>query len=150
MTHLTAPEVLNDLIEVNNSRIARYEAAMTHIDPRDTELRFLFASIIGESHQNKIYLATELHAMGEHIDLSPARRGEVFARYQQMLPAANTADRDQLLAFSEAVEAAVLEAYHAAHQSEDLAAYLKDILTDHESRIDTFRHAILVMRDHTD
>jgi hypothetical protein len=149
MTNLTAPEVLNDLIEVNNSRITRYEAALAHLEPGDTELRFLFATIIGESHQNKIYLATELQAMGEQIDLSPARRGAIFKQYQQLLPSGNGSARDELLELSDSIEAAVLHAYQTAHSSEDLAAYLKDILTEHETQIDGFRHAILVLRDQT-
>ena len=149
MTNLTAPEVLNDLIEVNNARITRYEAALTHLEPGDSELRFLFATIIGESHQNKIFLATELQAMGEQIDLSPSRRGPIFKRYQDLLPPTNGSARNELLELSDNIEAAVLDAYQCARGSEDVATYLKDILTEHEAQIDAFRHAIFVLRDQT-
>ncbi len=149
MTNLTTPEVLNDLIEVNNSRITWYENALILLEQGDTELRFLFATIIGESHQNKIFLATELQAMGEQIDLSPARRGIIYQTFQTLLPVLSGSTRDQILQYSDCVEAAVLHAYNGAHRSEDVATYLKDILSEHESQTDAFRHTILILRDQT-
>jgi hypothetical protein len=44
-------EVLNDLIQINNDRIAGYEKAIRETKPEDDDLKVLFATMIAESHR---------------------------------------------------------------------------------------------------
>ena len=45
--------VLNDLIQINNDRIVGYERAMKELKDEDADLKVLFTTMIGESHQYK-------------------------------------------------------------------------------------------------
>ncbi|RYG50579.1 MAG: hypothetical protein EOO01_10385, partial [Chitinophagaceae bacterium] len=111
MTNQTAAEVLNDLIEVNTERIVRYEQLIASMDPSETGLRFLFARLIGESHQNKINLATELQAMCAPIDLSPANRGLVYETARQYMTKIDERSRIRILEQADTCEDAALRAY---------------------------------------
>ena len=147
MTELTAAEVLNDLIQVNNERISRYERLIAALSPSDGELRFLFARIIGESHQNKITLATELQAMGESIDLSPLKRGKVYQVALANMNNFGEGSRLNILDQTDTCETAVLLGYDFSLRSEDVAAYLRDLLIEHQSRIRASHQHIKVLKD---
>ena len=149
MTDQTAAEVLNDLIELNNERISRYERLIASLSPADNELRFLMARIIGESHQNKITLATELQAMGESIDLSPLKRGKIYQLALAKMNHPQDGNRLNILEHTEVCETAVLMGYDFSLQAEDVAAYLRDLLTEHRSRIRESHHLIKVLKDQT-
>jgi hypothetical protein len=149
MTDQTAAEVLNDLIEINNERISRYERLIAALSPADSELRFLFARIIGESHQNKITLATELQAMGESIDLSPLKRGKVYQVAIENMNNFGDGNRLNILDHTDICETAVLIGYDFSLQAEDVAAYLRDLLTEHRSRVSESQHQIKVLKDQT-
>jgi uncharacterized protein (TIGR02284 family) len=151
MINQSAAQVLNDLIQVNNERIIRYETLISALPNADEELRFLFAKIIGESHQNKIILATELQAMGEAIELAPEKRGKVYeATVRDLYPAGHVVNnRLNALEHSDACEGAVLKAYDFSLMSHDVAAYLRDLLSEHQQRITEFRNTIKILRDQT-
>jgi hypothetical protein len=149
MTDQTAAEIINDLIRVYNDRIGRYEDAILKATAVEPELRVLLAKIVGESHHNKIFLATELQAMGEPIDLSLTTHGKVFAEYVHQLPESCSHGREALLNFSDMVEEAVLAACRLAHQSDEVAAYLKDIITQHQGRCNNYRVQIRQLREKT-
>jgi uncharacterized protein (TIGR02284 family) len=147
MTELTAAEVLNDLIQVNNERISRYEQLIAALSPSDSELRFLFARIIGESHQNKITLATELQAMGESIDLSPFKRGKVYQVAVENMDKFGEGSRLNILDHTDVCETAVLLGYDFSLRSDDVAAYLRDLLIEHQHRIREAHHQIKILKD---
>jgi uncharacterized protein (TIGR02284 family) len=146
MTNQTAAEVLNDLIQVNTERISRYEQFISSVDPGEKGLRFFFARIIGESHQNKILLATELQAMGEQIDLSPATRGLVYETARQFMTQVVESSWSRVLDQADAFEDAALRAYNVSIHAEDVAAYLRDLLIEHQARINFTREKIRLLK----
>lgn len=147
MINETAAQVLNDLIQLNNERISRYEALIQLIAPGDAELRFIFAGIIGESHQNKISLATELQAMGEYIHLSPVKKGKLYEAALLRMQPIGEPTRLNILTQTDVFEAAVLLGYEFSLQSDDVAAYLRDILVEQESKIRVWHQHIKHMRE---
>jgi uncharacterized protein (TIGR02284 family) len=147
MTEQSAAEILNDLIHVNNERISRYEQLIAALDPADKELRYLFARIVGDSHVNKITLATELQAMGEYIDFSPLRRGKVYQVAYENMVRLSSGGRAQMLDDTNTCETAVLKGYEYSIQAEDVAAYLRDLLTEHQLRIRQSADEIRLLRD---
>lgn len=150
MTNQTAAEVLNDLIQVNTERISRYEQLIASVEPADKALRFLFARIIGESHQNKIILATELQDMGERIDLSPNTRGLVYETARQYMTEIDEGSRIRILDHADAWEDAALRAYDVSIQADDVAAYLRDVLISHQAKINFCREKIRLFKIHAD
>lgn len=147
MTDQTAAEVLNDLIQLNNERISRYEKLTLLLTAGDYELRLLFAGIIGESHQNKIALATELQAMGEYIHLSPLKHGKVYEAAIAEMANFGEATRLDILNHTDAFENAVLLGYDYSLHSEDVAAYLRDLLFLHQTRIRSWHQQVKELRE---
>jgi len=147
MTTPTAAEVLNDLIQINSERISRYEHSIKLLLAADQELRFLFARVIGESHHNKITLATELQAMGEMIDLSYRKPGAVYQFTIQNMPGFGAETRLSILDNTEASELAVLRGYDLSLEAEDVAAYLRDVLTAQQCRIKESYNEIKTLKD---
>jgi uncharacterized protein (TIGR02284 family) len=149
MTHQPAADILNDLIQVNNERISRFEEWLARLGNADKDLKLLFAKIIGESHQNKISLATELQAMGEKIADSAAIRGDVYHAFGSVDGQSSVSGRSAILEHSDLSEQAVLSAYELACSGEDIAAYLRDLLTEHQDKIREGYQEIKTLRDQT-
>ena len=77
-------EVLNDLIQINNDRIAGYERAIKETSAEDNDLKVLYASMIGESHQIKIALATEVQAMGADVEQGTTTSGKIYRAWMDV------------------------------------------------------------------
>jgi hypothetical protein len=56
-------EILNDLVEINNDRIAGYERALEETKSGDADLKALFTSMIDESRKIRVDLAGEVQAL---------------------------------------------------------------------------------------
>lgn len=62
------PETLNDLIQINNDRVAGYEKAIEELKPEDSDLKALFVKMIGQSHQHKLALASAVQGSGTELE----------------------------------------------------------------------------------
>src|ERR1700691_697997 len=77
-------EVLNDLIQVNNDRITGYEKAIKETKAEDEDLKILFATMIAESHRNKIALATEVQALGAEVEQGTTTSGKIYRAWMEI------------------------------------------------------------------
>ncbi|MBP8067745.1 MAG: DUF2383 domain-containing protein, partial [Pedobacter sp.] len=71
-------EILNDLVQINNDRVAGYEKAIAELKFEDADLKTLFVKMIGESHTHKMALATEVQALGEEIETGTTNSGKIY------------------------------------------------------------------------
>src|ERR1700744_2454497 len=113
-------EVLNDLIQINNDRITGYEKAIKETKPEDDDLKVLYASMIAESHRNKISLATEVQAMGAEAEQEPTTSGKIYRAWMDVKAVFTGHDRHAVLANCEAGEDAAQRAYRTALNHEAL------------------------------
>src|SRR6202012_4124427 len=95
-------EVLNDLIQINNDRITGYEKAIKETKPEDDDLKVLYASMIAESHRNKISLATEVQAMGAEAEQGTTTSGKIYRAWMDVKAVFTGHDRHAVLANCEA------------------------------------------------
>jgi hypothetical protein len=116
-------EVLNDLIQINNDRIAGYEKAIKETKSEDEDLKVLYASMIAESHRNKIALASDVKA--------------VFGGH----------DRHTILSNCEAGEDAAQRAYRTALENEAIPAFIRDLLTQQQQTLRESHDEIKSLRD---
>src|SRR5258708_3478448 len=69
-------ETLNDLVQINNDRIAGYENAIGEIKD-DAELRSVFTNKIVESQQFKATLVREIEVLGRDPDNDTSVSGKL-------------------------------------------------------------------------
>ena len=97
-------EVLNDLIQINNDRITGYEKAIRETKAEDEDLKILFATMIAESHRNKIALATEVQTMGAEVENGTTTSGKIYRAWMDVKAVFTGHDRHTVLANCEAGE----------------------------------------------
>src|SRR6202020_2078471 len=120
-------EVLNDLLQINNDRIIGYEKAIRETKPEDDDLKILYATMIAESHRNKIALATEVQSMGGDVDNGTTARGKIYRAWMDVKAVFTGHNRHSILANCEAGEDAAQRAYRTALEHEALPAYIREL-----------------------
>src|ERR1700738_807421 len=104
-------ETLNDLIQINNDRIAGYERAIKESKPDDTDLKTLYASMIAESHKIKIALATEVQTLGAEVEQGTTASGKIYRAWMDVKAVFTGHDRHAVLENCETGEDAGQRAY---------------------------------------
>jgi uncharacterized protein (TIGR02284 family) len=140
-------EVLNDLIQINNDRITGYERAIRETKPEDEDLKILYATMIAESHRNKIALATEVQALGAEVEQGTTTSGKIYRTWMELKAIFTGNSRMTILTNCEAVENSTQRAYHTALEHESLPAYIRDLLVRQEEALRSNNEEIKMLRD---
>lgn len=140
-------EVLNDLIQINNDRITGYEKAIRETKAEDEDLKVLFATMIAESHRNKIALATEVQTMGAEVENGTTTSGKIYRAWMDVKAVFTGHDRHTVLANCEAGEDAAKRAYHTALEHESLPAYIREMLVQQQGNLMASHDEIKSLRD---
>jgi len=140
-------EVLNDLIQINNDRITGYEKAIKETKAEDEDLKVMFATMIAESHRNKIALATEVQTMGAEVENGTTASGKIYRAWMDVKAMFTGHDRHTVLANCEAGEDAAKRAYHTALENEGLAAYIRELLVQQQGNLLAAHDEIKSLRD---
>ncbi len=140
-------EVLNDLIQINNDRIIGYEKAIKETKPEDEDLKILFATMIAESHRNKIALATEVQTMGAEVENGTTTSGKIYRAWMDVKAVFTGHDRHTVLANCEAGEDAAKKAYRTALEHESLPAYIRELLVQQAGALLASHDEIKSLRD---
>lgn len=140
-------EVLNDLIQINNDRITGYEKAIREIKAEDEDLKILFATMIAESHRNKIALATEVQTMGAEVENGTTTSGKIYRAWMDVKAVFTGHDRHTILANCEAGEDAAKKAYKTALENEALPAYIRELLVQQQGTLLASHDEIKSLRD---
>jgi uncharacterized protein (TIGR02284 family) len=140
-------EVLNDLIQINNDRILGYEKAIRETKPEDDDLKILYATMIAESHRNKIALASEVQAIGGDVEQGTTAGGKIYRAWMDVKAVFTGHSRHAILANCEAGEDASQRAYRSALEHEALPAYIRELLVRQEESLRAGHDEIKVLRD---
>jgi uncharacterized protein (TIGR02284 family) len=140
-------EVLNDLIQINNDRIAGYEKAIKETKPEDEDLKVLYATMIAESHRIKIALATEVQTMGAEVEQGTTSGGKIYRAWMDVKAVFTGHDRHAVLANCEAGEDAAQKAYRTALEHENLPAYIRELLVRQKETLHESHDEVKALRD---
>ena len=140
-------EILNDLIQINNDRVAGYEKAIAELEPEDSDLKSLFVKMVGESHKYKMALATEVQAMGKEADQGTTTSGKIYRAWMDVKAAFTGHDRQTVLNNCEFGEDAAQKAYKMALESEDLSGNLRSLITEQKASLRTSHDEVKALRD---
>lgn len=146
-TRTANAEILNDLVQINNDRIAGYEKAIEELKSEDADLKSLFVRMIGESHKLKMALATEVQALGEDIDQGTTNSGKIYRAWMDVKAVFTGHDRKTVLNNCEFGEDAAQKAYKMALDEEDLSADLRSLITEQKAQLRVSHDEIKALRD---
>ena len=146
-TRTVNAEVLNDLIQINNDRVAGYEKAIEELRAEDADLKTLFVKMIRESHRHKLALGTEVQVLGEDIENGTTNSGKIYRAWMDVKAIFTGHDRKTVLNNCEAGEDAAQRAYKMALAEEELSANLRDLIAAQKAELRASHDEIKTLRD---
>ncbi len=125
-------EILNDLIKINNDRIAGYERAIKETKDLDVDLKATFEGMIRESEQYKNELVqSSVKAGDNNIEEDTTNAGKIYRAWMDVKATFTGNDRKSILSSCEFGEDAWRRAYEAALNSEgELDPETRSLITE--------------------
>jgi len=111
-------EILNDLVNINNDRIAEYEKAINESKNMDIDLKAIFQNMIRESNQYKTALSDEIRKNSGTVEDETTTSGNIYRAWMQIKSNFIEKDRQSILESCEFTEDAVKRAYDSALASD--------------------------------
>lgn len=122
-------EVLNDLVQINNDRIAGYEKAIAAIDDKENEdLRLLFERMINNSKDYNEILEKQVGLLNGEPALGTSGAGKLYRAWMELKAYVTGGDRLAILSSCVTGEETAIRAYEEALAEEELAIELKQLL----------------------
>ncbi|HET6252539.1 MAG TPA: PA2169 family four-helix-bundle protein [Puia sp.] len=139
--------VLEDLIKINNDRIAGYEKALKDLKPEDSDLRMIFLKAIDQSRAIRVRLGTELQTLGADIPLGSSGSGSIHRAWLEVKATFTGHSRHAILASCEFGEDAIQKAYETALSGEHLPEYLNTLVLQEKEELKSVHNEIKALRD---
>lgn len=140
-------EILNDLILINNDRIAGYEKAIHELEENDADLKSLFQRMIDQSRQLRNALGTEVQVLGGTMAEGTMASGKIYRAWMDIKALFSGHDRHAILANCERGEDAAQKAYRTALEEEDVPAYLKELIIKQQQTLKYSHDEVKSVRD---
>ena len=121
-------DVLNDLLLINNDRIAGYEKAAAEIDDSDTELDGLFQKLSNDSNNYAAQLTEQIRRLGGEAQTGTMFSGKLYRVWMDIKATLSNNVRRAVLESTELGEDAALKAYDLALNSGKLPQYEYDMV----------------------
>jgi uncharacterized protein (TIGR02284 family) len=128
-------EVLNDLVMINNDRIAGYNRAIRELKPGDEDLKLLFDRMIIESQQIKSDLANEIQVLHGDVEKGSSEMGKIYRAWMDVKAVFTGENRHTILSNCEEGEDAVQRAYKKALETDRLPSFLRDLLNSQQNML---------------
>jgi uncharacterized protein (TIGR02284 family) len=124
-------EVLDDLVKINNDRIAGYERAIKESEDLDVDLKATFEGMIKESQQYKNDLIANMGALGGEPSQDTTLSGKIYRAWMDVKATFTGNSRKAILENCEFGEDAWRRAYEAALASDaEMSAEIRRLITE--------------------
>jgi uncharacterized protein (TIGR02284 family) len=141
-------EVLNDLIEINNDRVAGFEKAIKDLDEGDADLKAVFEKFANESRNNINELTTTVNSFGGEAETGTSGTGAIHRAWLDVKATFTGHDRKSVLAECERGEDAIKKAYKSAiDESSELSPEALQIISSQQQGINAAHDRIKALRD---
>lgn len=141
-------EVLNDLIQINNDRIAGYEKAIDEVKDMDVDLRGLFQTMANESREYVSELGIEVARLGGEIATGTTNSGKIYRAWMDIKSAFAVNERESVLESCEYGEDAAQKAYEEALATDaELDVDVRQLITDQKAALRKSHDAVKRYRD---
>lgn len=143
-----ALEVLNDLVKINNDRIAGYERAINESKDLDVDLKATFESMIRESIGYKHELIEKAEELGGEIEEGTTTAGKIYRAWMDVKATFTGSDRKAILESCEFGEDAAQRAYDAALSSDaEMSADIRELIQAQQQSLKNSHDLIKKYRD---
>lgn len=141
-------EVLNDLLKINNDRIAGYERAINETKDLDVDLKAMFEGMIKESTEYKQELTTKIRQAGGAVESGTTNSGKIYRAWMDVKATFTGSDRKAILASCEFGEDAAQRAYDAALSGDvQMDASMRQMIADQQQALKMSHDLIKKYRD---
>lgn len=141
-------DVLNDLIEINNDRVAGFEKAAKDLGDGDLELKSIFEQYAQESRLYSSELSSAVTELGGDAERGTGIAGDIHRAWIDVKATFTGHDRKSVLAECERGEDAIKKAYQTALDPEnDFSFELADLLRRQQQGISAAHDRIKALRD---
>lgn len=147
-THEKTIEMLNDLVRINNDRVAGYEKAMEEARDIDVDLRAVFSRMAEESRQYAAELSQEVVKLGGEPATGTTNSGKIYRMWMDIKATFSGKTRQAVLENCAFGEDAAQKAYDEALKSDaEMPADLRQLITNQKSALKTSHDVIKKYRD---
>jgi uncharacterized protein (TIGR02284 family) len=141
-------EVLNDLIEINNDRVAGFERAIKGLDEGDSDLKAVFEKFADDSRSNSRELTAAVNRIGGEAETGTSGSGTIHRAWLDVKATFTGHDRKGILAECERGEDAIKKAYQSAlDDSYELSPDVAQIISSQQQGIIQGHNRIKALRD---
>lgn len=141
-------EVLNDLIEINNDRVAGFEKAIKDLEGKDADLQSIFESAASESRSNVQELTQAVSQLGGEPETGTSGSGTLHRAWIEVKATFSGHDRKSILEECERGEDAIKKAYRDALSTDSgLSPEFTSIVSGQQSGINASHDRIKALRD---
>ena len=141
-----ATGILNDLIEINNDRVAGFEKAIADIKDENIDLKELFQGYAAQSRKNGQELAA-LVGSAEDVETGNSVSGTLHRAWIDVKSIFGGSDRASILSEAERGEDAIKKAYQDALSSGELPTEAVSTVTNQANEIQAAHDQIKALRD---
>lgn len=141
-------DVLNDLVKINNDRIAGYERAINETKDLDVDLKAIFEAMIRESNGYKTELTGKIRQHGGTVETGTTTSGKIYRAWMDVKATFTGSSRKEILASCEFGEDAAQKAYDAALTSDaEMEADVRQLIVDQQKALKNSHDVIKKYRD---
>lgn len=145
--------ILNDLVLINNDRIAGYEKALEELKANDDansqelDLQVLFESMIDESREFRNALGKEVQVLGGEMAAGTMTSGKIYRAWMDVKAVFTGKDRHTILDNCETGEDAAQKAYKAALAEDTLPHFLHELISNQKELLRESHDEVKALRD---
>jgi len=141
-------EVLNDLIEINNDRVAGYQKAVEDTKDLDIDLQAVFNSMANDSRKYAAELTQEVNKLGGEAKPEHSIGGTIHRAWIDVKATFSGHDRQAILNSCEFGEDAAQHAYNEALSSDaEISADIRQVIADQQAALRVAHNLIKKYRD---
>ncbi|RYY37016.1 MAG: PA2169 family four-helix-bundle protein [Sphingobacteriaceae bacterium] len=140
-------DVLNELTEINNDRVAGFEKALADINDENIDLKALFQEYSAQSRKFSQELAALSASSGGEIETSTSAAGTLHRAWIDLKAIFGGTDRESILNEAERGEDAIKKAYQTALTSGALSGEAAETVSAQAEEINAAHDSIKALRD---
>lgn len=142
-------EVLNDLVQINNDRLAGFQDALKNLDPQDVDLKALFDEYSDQSRKFSQELSALVGAHGGDVETSKSASGALHRAWIDVKAVFTGNDRTAILEEAERGEDQIKKAYKDALNTQDvvLPQDAVSLIQEQQAKVNSAHDNIKALRD---
>lgn len=146
MENTKTADYLNDLIEINNDRIAGFEKVIVDIKDENIDLKTLFERYVDQSRKNGQELAALVGSYSK-VETGKSVAGTLHRVWIDVKSLFGGSDRASMLSEAERGEDAIKKAYNDALTSGELSADVSSVVSEQAGKIKQAHDEVKALRD---